>query len=164
MVKFLLSRVVSVSTTLPPREARSHAPLRLLSVTWPSDHDDPLAQTHTTPKFPQIHCFSRVQMTTQNITCQIVADIQNMSILLQPLAEHHPKEPCFHLIWPFGEWTQSHTRLFQDWSKLVDLIVSGTVWCQLKKNLLPNNSMVHKEIKHYHSIYTCTHTWELWQN
>lgn len=46
-------------------------------------------------------------MTIQNITCQNVADIQNMGICVYENSNHlqgvFPKEPYFYLTWPSGE-------------------------------------------------------------
>lgn len=77
--QFPQSRVFSVSSTLPHPEARPQAFLELLSVTWPSTAMTLLLK-HMWPQDFFLLCFSRVQMTAQNIICQKIADIKNMGI------------------------------------------------------------------------------------
>lgn len=63
----------------PNREASSQAFLELLLVTWPSIMMTFLLKYMWHQTF-FLYCFSRVQMTAQNITCPKIADIKNVGI------------------------------------------------------------------------------------
>ena len=63
----------------PDHEASSQAFLELLLVTWPSTMMTFLLKYMWHQNF-FLYCFSRVQMTAQNITCPKIADIKNVGI------------------------------------------------------------------------------------
>lgn len=71
----------------PDPEARSRAFLELLLVTWPLVTMTILLK-HTWHQDFFLHCFSRVQMIAQNITCQIIADIKNVGIYVHKNNKH----------------------------------------------------------------------------
>lgn len=113
---FLWSRVFSVSPTLPPPWSKGSSFSGASSGHMTLNHDDLFAKTHVTLKF-LLNCFSRVQMTAQNITCQKIADIKNVGICVHSNNKHFAGYVTqrsifflffFHLIWSPGELAQSH--------------------------------------------------------
>lgn len=71
----------------PNPEASSYAFPELLLVTWPSIMMTFLLKYMWHQDF-FLHCFSRVQMTAQNITCPKIADIKNVGNYVHIKSKH----------------------------------------------------------------------------